>query len=80
MAFPDGKVVDAVEVDVEETTERWTDVKLTDGTTLRVKMTVIGAMRAVDTYDASGQPMYNVNMAPVIAVTDVPERLKKKVN
>lgn len=43
ISLPDGSSVDATEVGVEETTERWSEVRLSDGTKLRVKMTVVSA-------------------------------------
>jgi hypothetical protein len=77
--LPDGRVVEGVEVGVEETTERWSEVKLADGTKLRVKMAVVGAVRT-DAYDPAGNPTYSLNMAPVIAVVEVPGHLKKGRN
>ena len=79
VALPDGRVVEGVNVAVEETTERWSEVKLADGTILRVKMTVVGAVRT-DTFDLAGNPTYSLNMAPVIAVIEVPANLKKQAN
>src|SRR5262245_20732106 len=78
MTLPDGRIVDGVEVDVDESNERWTDITFKDRTRLRVKITVISAMRANGEYDQLGNPMYALNMTPVIAVTEVPERLKRK--
>jgi hypothetical protein len=80
MVLPDGRTVEAVEVSVDETTERWSDVKLSDGTVVRVKMTVIGAMRAENEFDQLGNPMYSINMAPVMAIASVPDKLKKTRN
>jgi hypothetical protein len=80
VTLPDGRVVDGVEVAVDETTERWTEVKLQDGTMIRVKMTVISAARATKDYDPQGNPIYSVNMAPVVAVASVPDKLRRKVN
>jgi hypothetical protein len=80
LMLPDGRLVDGVEVGVDETTERWSDIKLADGALLRVKMTVVSALRAEDEYDQTGQPIYSLNMAPVIAVNSVPDKLKKKRN
>jgi hypothetical protein len=78
MALPSGQIVDGVEVPVEETVERWSDIKLQDGTSLRIKMTVVSAVRADNDYDPLGQPFYSINMTPVIAVAEIPEHLKKQ--
>jgi hypothetical protein len=77
MTLPDGKVVDGVEVDIDETLERWTEVKLADGTVVRVKLTVLTAQRAVRDYDPQGQPWYTLNMAPVVAVVSIPDKFMK---
>jgi hypothetical protein len=71
--------VDGMEVPVEESTERWSEFKLEDGSVLRVKITVVSAVRLTGQYDPQGNPMYVLNMTPVIAITDVPDRLRRKV-
>jgi hypothetical protein len=78
--LPGGKVVDAVEVPIEESLERWSELKLEDGSTLRVKMTVISVSRIQGMWDPQGNPLYMVNMSPVMAVVEAPEHLRKKVN
>lgn len=45
VALPTGKIGEGFEVPVEETTERWSDVTLEDGTHLRLKTTVLSATR-----------------------------------
>jgi hypothetical protein len=78
--LPGGKVVDAVEVPIEESLERWSELKLEDGSTLRVKMAVISVSRIQGMWDPQGNPFYMVNMSPVMAVVEAPEHLRKKVN
>lgn len=75
--LPDGRVVDAVEVGIDETVERWTEVKLADGTIMKVKLAVISAART-DQYDTQGNPIYNFNFSPVVVVGEVPASLKRK--
>jgi hypothetical protein len=77
--LPGGKVVDAVEVPVEESLERWSELKLEDGSILRVKMTVLSVSRVIGEWDPQGNPFYMVNMSPIIAVVEAPEHLRKKV-
>lgn len=64
------------EVAARESTERWTEVLLEDGTTLRVKPTVLSAVRIDDAYDADGNPMYALKVSPT-AVVSAPENLKR---
>ncbi len=73
------QVVDGFDVPVEESNERWSEFKLEDGTTFKIKMTVVSAVRVDGQFDAQGNPMYVMNMTPIMALVDVPERLRKKV-
>jgi hypothetical protein len=77
--LPTGQEVDAFEVPVEESTERWSEFKLEDGTIIRAKMNVISVTRVPEMWDPQGNPFYAINAAPVLALVDVPERLRKKV-
>ena len=68
--------VDAVEVAVAESTERWTDVKLEDGSVLRLKSVIIGAIRVEGRYDQDGNPMYSLRANQVLTVS-APDHLRK---
>ena len=46
---PQSPLVDGIEVSVEQSTERWTDVVLADGSALRLKVTVVSAVRESST-------------------------------
>ena len=61
---------------VTESTERWTEVVLEDGSVLRMKSVVIGVLRAIDAYAADGSPMYSVNVKQILTVK-APDHLKK---
>jgi hypothetical protein len=74
--LPNGQLADGVEVPVDETTERWSEVTLEDGTVLRVKTTVVSAMRVAGQYDQEGHPVYVIKSAPVIMVVSSPDQLK----
>jgi hypothetical protein len=69
---------EGVEVHVDESIERWSEFKMQDGSTIRVKVTLTTAVRVDDQFDQSGNPMYSVNMAPVVVV-DAPDHLRRKV-
>jgi hypothetical protein len=71
--------VDGTIVEVTESTERWSEFNLEDGTILRVKMTVISAVRVDGQYDPEGNPQYILNMTPVMGIKSVPDELRKKV-
>jgi hypothetical protein len=74
-----GKVVDGMEVQAEESTERWSDFKFEDGVVMRAKISILSVVRIDGEYDATGNPAYAINMAPTIALIEVPEHLRKKV-
>jgi len=71
-----GQMVAASEVPIEESTERWTEVKLEDGTVFRIKPTVLSATRLEGHYDQEGNPFYLIKNAPVIALVQVPDHLR----
>ena len=77
--LPTGQMGDGVEVPVEESTERWSDIKFEDGTLMRVKLSVVSAVRVPGQYDAQGNPMYVLQMTPTMAIVESPEHLRKKV-
>jgi len=68
---------DAVEVGVQESTERWSEITLEDGTVFRVKLSVLSAARVDNEYDAEGNPAYALKMNPVVTVVSSPPALKK---
>ena len=75
-----GKVMDGVEVPVEESTERWSEITLEDGTIIRVKQSIASVVRVDGQYDMEGNPMYVVNSAPAVAIVHVEEKYRRKVN
>lgn len=79
ITLPNGTVVDAVEVEVLEATERWTDIKLADGTSLRIKPVVLSVIRVEGQYDQEGDPVYQMKANQVMTAS-VPEHLKKGAN
>ncbi len=74
---PQSPLVDGSEVSVAESTDRWSEVKLEDGTVLRVKPNVISAIRIDNQYDPEGNPMYGVKATHVIAIASSPEHLRR---
>lgn len=74
--MPGGKIVDAVEVEVSESTERWTEIKLSDGTAIRIKPVVLSALRIEGEYDQEGNPVYQIKANQVMTASS-PDHLKK---
>lgn len=73
----DGKVVDGFEVPVVESTERWTEVKLEDGSIIRVKPSVLSAIRIPGQFDQDGNPMYMLKATNAMMVAEAKDALKK---
>lgn len=68
---------DGSEVPVSESTERWSDVTLQDGTILRIKPSVLSAIRIDGEYDPEGNPAYAVKAQHMVAIVSSPEHLRK---
>ena len=72
-----GGLVDAFEVAVSESTERWTEVRLEDGSVLRLKPVVIGAARVDGQFDPEGNPVYTIKVNQIMTVASAPDHLRK---
>ncbi len=68
-----GQTVDAVDVPIIQPEEHWSQYKLEDGTTLRVKFVVGSIIRVSGQYDAEGNPVYMLK-GNVISVPIVPDK------
>lgn len=74
---PQSQPVDGFEVSVKESTERWTEILLDDGSVLRLKPSVISAIRIEGHYDPEGNPMYALKAGQVMIVASAPEHLRR---
>jgi hypothetical protein len=77
VTLPNIGVVEGIDVPVKETTERWSEVVLADGTTLRLKPNVLTVTRVDGHYDNEGNPMYALQSGQIMTVTNVPAHLRK---
>jgi hypothetical protein len=77
--LPTGQSGEGIEVQVEESSERWSEFTLQDGTVVRAKVTITSAVRVDGQFDALGNPVYVTNLSPIIAIVSVPEEYRKKV-
>ncbi len=74
---PDGKILDGLEVPILESTERWTEVKLEDGSILRVKPSIVAAIRIPGQHDPDGNPLYMLKATNTMMVAEASDKLKK---
>jgi len=75
--LPDGSYKNGMEISIDESLERWSEIKLSDGTILRVKQTVVQIIRIDGEFDQEGNPSYVVKSTPTIAIASVDPKLKK---
>ena len=76
--LPDGRLENKTGelLDVQSQLEPWSIYSLSDGTTVRVKQSILQAVRIDGEYDAFGNPIYVLQTAPISVIT-APENLKK---
>jgi hypothetical protein len=75
--LPNSPLRDAHDVQVRESTERWTEATLEDGTVIRLKATLMKALRIENEYDPAGNPAYSLMVVPQIVIASTPDHLKK---
>lgn len=78
VTLPNGQSGTGVDVPIRESTERWSEFMLEDGTVVRAKFSMISAVRVDNEYDNAGNPIYVSNGVPTLAIISVPDKLKKK--
>ena len=64
-------------VDFEEKEEHWNVYKLRDGTTLKVKLILVG-IRKLKKCNPDGTPIYMINSQNVVRAVDIPKELIAK--
>jgi len=75
-----GNLTDGTDVPIEESTERWSEFKLEDGTIIRIKQTIASAIRVDGQYDQEGNPVYVLKSAPAVAIVHVEEKVRRPVS
>ncbi|MEM3361638.1 MAG: hypothetical protein QXV85_10590 [Candidatus Bathyarchaeia archaeon] len=70
-------LLEGEDVDFEEIEERWNVYRLKDGTTLKVKLALVGVKR-LKKYNPDGTPVYVINAQNLVRAVDVPRDLRIK--
>lgn len=70
-------IVEGEDVDFEEVEEHWNVYKLKDGTTLKVKLVLIGVKR-LKKYNPDGTPIYIINAQNIVRAINIPKELRLK--
>jgi hypothetical protein len=77
---PGGPAVDAWDVPITSSTERWSEYELEDGTVIRAKVNAIKFVRLEGQFDPEGNPLYAMFAQNMQIIGSVPDKLKRKVN
>ena len=64
-----GREVEATPVEVNQSSEKWNEYLLEDGTVLKMKLILKKVMRVENEFDAEGNPVYVMQTTNVTAVT-----------
>ncbi len=75
--LPRRALEDSVDIDFDEEEEFWNVYRLSDGSTLKVKLVLRGVKR-LKRYEPDGTPIYVINSINVVRAVDVPQELKAK--
>jgi hypothetical protein len=65
------------DIDFEEKEEHWNVYKLKDGTTLKIKLILVGIKR-LRKHGPDGTPLYMINSQNVVRAVDIPKELMAK--
>ena len=70
-------LMDGIDVDFTEEQESWNIYKLSDGTTMKVKLVLRGVKR-LKRYSPDGNPIYIIQTQNVVRTLDIPKEIKAK--
>jgi len=74
--LPNGQEKIATVVPFEPMNENWNELNLNDGTTLKVKTTVIEVLRVEGEFNQQGDPIYLINSTNLLTCSNVPDHLR----
>ena len=66
----------ALIVPIRESTERWSDIELDDGSTIRAKLVITRVLRLEGQYDPDGIPIYVVQSMNVVTAESLDDLRK----
>ena len=70
-------IAEGEDVDFEEVEERWNVYRLSDGTTLKVKLVLTG-VRRLKKYNPDGTPIYVIQSQNIVRAVGIPQNLRIK--
>lgn len=72
-----GRQVEATPVEASQSSEKWNEYLLEDGTVLKMKLVLKKVLKVEGQYDAEGNPVYVMQSTNVTTVT-APSHLRKQ--
>ena len=72
-----GKKIEGTIVSFDTIQENWNEYHLTDGTTLKLKTTVIEILRLDGEYNDDGDPIYYTKNTNMVTTPNIPDQLRK---
>jgi len=76
--LPDGRVVDGERLDFEIKKENWNEYKTSDGSTVKVKVSLTDIVRLDEWDPVTGEPKYTFNCQVSFRVLNIPKHLFRK--
>lgn len=70
-------LIDAEDLDFTEESEQWNSYKLSDGTTLRIKL-ILREVKRLNKWKSDGSPIYMINSQNIVRTVNIPKDLRKK--
>ena len=77
--YPPGTLAAGTDVEIVEAIERFTELRLKDGTILRMRTNVVEVIRVDDQWNENGDPVYVVKSSNTVRVVEASQELKKKM-
>lgn len=69
--------MEAEDIDFDETEEHWNKYKLSDGTTLKIRL-ILREVKRLKRWKPDGAPIYVINSTHIVRTADIPKELKQK--
>jgi len=69
-------LMEAEDLDFEEESEQWNSYKLSDGTTLRIRL-ILREVKRLKKWKPDGTPIYVINSMHVVRSVNIPKELRQ---
>ena len=70
-------LMEAEDLDFEETNEQWNSYKLSDGTILKIRL-ILREVKRLKKWKPDGTPVYVINTQQIIRTTDISKELRQQ--